>query len=596
MKKQTILNFYPITKGFRKNFAISFVFVILSVVFSYLTPQVVRLIIDSVIGDKPFDLPQFLVNIIERNGGRDFLVQNLVICAIASFLLSTASALCDLGSRINLAKAAEGSLETLRNLLFGHIQRLPYRWHGEHQTGDIIQRCTMDVETLKVFVTEHLQALVRTVFLIVIALVLMFAMNPLLATIAFIFIPITLTYSLVFYKLIGSRFRSADECEGELSSVAQENLTAVHVVRAFGRERHEVKKFEERNNEFADRWINLGVVMGLNWGIGDFIGFVQIVSIITGGTILAVNSVITLGDFVAFVYYNSMLVWPIRQLGRILSELSKSTISARRLFEILDSEEEKSCENPVEADMAGDIEFSNVSFGYDDKTKAVKDINIKLKGGETLGILGATGSGKSTLVSLLDRLYELDDDGGCITIGGVDIRNIDREYLRKHIGIVLQEPFLFSKTFKENISDGAGNDDIDRIREFADISVIDSSIMSFANGYDTMIGERGVTISGGQRQRVAIARMLSQETPIKIFDDSLSAVDMETDAKIREAINTRIKGTTIIISHRIATVMNADIIIVMEKGRIIQRGIHKSLIKEDGIYRRIYESQSAKED
>ncbi len=311
---------------------------------------------------------------------------------------------------------------------------------------------------------------------------------------------------------------------------------------------------------------------------------------------MAVDNVITLGDFIAFVYYNSMLVWPIRQLGRILSELSKSTVSARRLLYILDAEEEKSTPNPKIADMTDDIEFKNVSFGYDENNPVVKDINFKIEGGKTLGILGATGSGKSTIVALLDRLFEMPNDGGSITIGGVDIRDIELKKLRKGIGIVLQEPFLFSKTFRENISDGSGNDDLENIRKFADIAVIDSSITGFVNGYDTMIGERGVTISGGQRQRVAIARMLAQETPIKIFDDSLSAVDMDTDAKIREAINTKIKGTTIIISHRIATVMNADLIIVLEKGRIVESGTHRSLIESTGIYHRIYESQSARVD
>ncbi len=596
MKTKNILHLAPITKGFRKNFAASFVFVILAVGFSYLTPQVVRIIVDSVIGDKPFALPNFLVNIIEQYGGRDFLVQNLIVCAVVSFALSMLSSLCDFGSRYNLARGSEGTLEQLRNRLFEHIGRLPYSWHGNHQTGDIIQRCTMDVETIKMFVNEHLQALVRTIFLILIALALMFPMNVLLSTIALVFIPITLGYSLIFYKLIGSKFRHADECEGDLSSVAQESLTAVHVVRAFGRERHEIKKFEKYNNLFAELWIKLGVVMGLNWGIGDLIGFVQIVTIITVGTFLAVDNVITLGDFIAFVYYNSMLVVPIRQLGRILSELSKSTVSARRLLYILDAEEEVSTDNPKNADMTADIEFKNVSFGYDETKHVVSDISFKIEGGKTLGILGATGSGKSTLVALLDRLFELPDDGGSITIGGVDIRDIEREKLRKSIGIVLQEPFLFSKTFRENISDGAGSDDLEKIRKFADIAVIDDSIMGFLNGYDTMIGERGVTISGGQRQRVAIARMLAQETPIKIFDDSLSAVDMETDAKIREAINTKIKGTTIIISHRIATVMNADLIIVLEKGRIAERGTHRSLIDSTGIYHRIYESQSARTD
>ncbi len=596
MKKHNILSFYPMTKGYRFGLVVSFLFVISSVVFSYLTPQVVRITVDSIIGTEPFELPVFLTNIIEANGGRDFLAQNLILCAAVSFILSISSALCDLASRRLLAKSSEGTLEVVRNRLFEHIQLLPYKWHNDHQTGDIIQRCTMDVELIKNFINEHLQALVRTVFLICIALLLMFPMNATMSFIALAFIPITLMYSFVFYKLIGNKFRNADETEGELNSIAQESLTAVYVVRAFGREEHEINKFEVKNKEFADHWIGLGALMGANWSTGDFIGFVQITTIIVTGTFLAVEGTITLGDFITFVYYNSMLVWPIRQLGRILSELSKSAVSSRRIFEIFDAQREEVCENPKTSDMNGDIEFRDVYFGYNDNTQAVSNISFTLKGGKTLGILGSTGSGKSTLMYLLDRLYELQPGGGKILIGGVDIKEMDIQYLRKNIGIVLQEPFLFSKTFKENISDGAHSEDLEAIRMYSKLAVIDSSIISFAQGYDTLIGERGVTISGGQRQRVAIARMLMQNTPIKIFDDSLSAVDMETDAKIRKAINERVKGTTIIITHRIATVMNADMILVMDKGRIVQSGNHKSLVEEEGIYRRVFESQSMKED
>ncbi len=596
MKKHNILSFYPMTKGYRFGLVVSFLFVMLSVVLSYLTPQVVRITVDSIIGDEPFALPSLFVNFINSYGGREFLAENLIWCAVISFVLSVAAALCDFGSRRFLASSSEGILEVVRNRLFEHIQLLPYRWHNDHQTGDIIQRCTMDVELIKNFINEHLQALIRTVFLIFIALALMFPMNVMLSLIALSFIPITLLYSFVFYKLIGNKFRSADETEGELNSVAQENLTAVYVVRAFGRESHELEKFEEKNKEFADHWISLGALMGANWSTGDFIGFVQIATIIIVGTFLAVDGTITLGDFITFVYYNAMLVWPIRQLGRILSELSKSAVSSTRIFEILDTEREKSCENPKTTDMTKAIEFKNVYFGYNEHTTAVSNISFKLQGGKTLGILGSTGSGKSTLMYLLDRLYELKPGGGEILIGGVNINEIDLQYLRQNIGIVLQEPFLFSKTFRENISDGAHSEDLDSIRMYSQLAVIDSSIIGFAHGYDTLIGERGVTISGGQRQRVAIARMLMQDTPIKIFDDSLSAVDMETDAKIRTAINERVKGTTIIITHRIATVMNADLILVMDKGNIVQSGNHKSLVEEDGIYRKVFESQRMKEE
>ena len=594
-KKYSILDFYPMTKGFRLKFILSLLFMMIAVLLSYLTPQVIRVTVDSVIGTEPFELPEFLSNIINNFGGRDFLRHNLIFCAIASVALSVSSALCDFGARLNLASSCEGSLEILRNKLFKHIQKLPYDWHNKNQTGDIIQRCTVDVDMIKQFVNEHFHALFRTVFLIIIALVLMFPISFKLSMIALIFIPITLIYSAVFYVIIGNKFKLADECEGELSSVAQENLTAVRVVRAFGREKHEIDKFSKKNQEFADLWVKLGLSMGFNWGFGDLIGFAQVVCIIIFGSIEAVAGNITVGEYILFVSYNAMMVWPIRQLGRVLAELSKTGISATRLFDILSSKPEKLDAGLKNADMKADIEFKNINFSYNDvKEETLKNINFKIEGGKTLGILGSTGSGKSTLIYLLDRLYELPKENGTISIGGVDIRDLSLEYLRDNIGIVLQEPFLFSKNFKDSIGDSLETCELDEVRDYAKIAVVDDTIMKFANKYDTQIGERGVTISGGQKQRVAIARMLMEKTPIKIFDDSLSAVDMETDALIRESINKNVSGTTIIIAHRIATIKNADLIIVMDKGEIVQQGTHKNLILQDGIYKTIYESQTAK--
>ncbi len=583
------------TKGYRFKFVLALLLIISAVVLSYLTPQVIRITVDSVIGTEPFALPKFFTDFIESLGGRNFLIQNIIFCALASLILSILAALCDFGARFSLAKACEGSLETIRNRLFEHIQLLPYNWHNTHQTGDIIQRCTMDVDLIKNFVTDPFQGLIRTIFLMIVSFSFMFSMNITLSLISLAFIPVTLIYSLVFYVIVAKKFKHADECEGELSSVAQENLTAVRVVRAFGREKFEVDKFNKKNEEFATLWVKLGTVMGFNWGFGDLLSTLQIVTILISGVFFAVDGSITVGEFLLFVFYNNMLVWPIRNLGKILSELGKTSISAQRLFDILDQETEHQGDGNETPDMSGDIEFKNVNFGYNPYLKTVSGINFKIEGGKTLGILGSTGSGKSTLMYLLDRLYELPPENGSITINGVDIRKIPLTYLRKNIGIVLQEPFLFSKSFRESISDGAESSDIETVRKYASMAYIDNTIVGFKEGYDTHIGERGVTISGGQKQRVAIARMLMQDTPIKIFDDSLSAVDMETDTKIRNELNTNVKGTTIIITHRITTAKNADLIIVMDKGSIVQMGTHADLSTTDGIYKRIYDSQKSKD-
>ena len=581
----------PFTKGLRRHFILALVSIIVAVFANYMTPQVIRVTVDSVINDTPFNLPGFLTSWIEALGGREFLRQNIVLCALASLIFAVLSGVTTYLSRLHMAKGCEGTVTRIRDTLFSHIQRLPYAWHNLNQTGDIIQRCTQDVDLIRNFISDQLLELVRVIVLIAVSLALMFSMNVPLALIALIFIPIVVGYSLIFFVIVGNRFRVADEAEGVLTAIVQENLTGVRVVRAFGRERFEKDKFNRQNDLFSDMWVRLGRVMGLNWGLGDLLSGLQVITILAAGIFFVVDGAITEGEYLAFIAYNSMLVWPTRSLGRLLSELSKTGISSKRLFEILDAEPERDAENPVEPPMDRDIAFKNVNFSYGTTGEVLHDISFTVPAGTTLGILGSTGSGKSTLTYLLDRLYELPEGAGTITIGGVDIRNISLAHLRRHIGIVLQEPFLFSKSFKDSISDGSDRHDLESVREYARLAVIDDTIGSFAEGYDTQIGERGVTISGGQKQRVAIARMLMQDTPIKIFDDSLSAVDMETDAKSRESINKNVRGTTIIIAHRITTIMNADQIIVMDKGRIVQRGTHETLSKTDGIYKRIYDTQ-----
>lgn len=594
-KSANILRFFPFTKGFRWMFLLGIVLLILSVTLNSFMPQVIRTTIDSVIGDEPFALPQFLIDFIESIGGREFLRNNILICALCALFLSVISLANDMTSKLLLSNASEGFIQKLRNTLFPHIQKLPYNWHTKNQTGDIIQRCTQDVDIIWAFIVNQVPGFFRTIFTICVYVTLMFTMNVTLSIIAVAFIPLTIAYSLVFYKLTSVKFKHADECEGQVTAMVQENLTGVRVVRAFGRERYEVDKFDKKITDYSELWVKLGVVLGFDWGLGDLISFGQVALILSIGTYLAIQGDITTGEFLTFIFYNSMMIWPVRNLGRSISEMGKAKISSERIFYILDSEEED-IDTSAEANIVtGDIEFKNVNFSYNEKSETLKNISFKIKEGTTLGILGSTGSGKSTLMYLLDRLYELPRENGTITIGGRDIRDIPLKDLRNSISIVLQEPFLFSKSFKENIADGSLDQELESVKKFAQLSYIDDTISGFKEGYDTQIGERGVTISGGQKQRVAIARMLMQKRPIKIFDDSLSAVDMETDAKIRESIKNNVKGTTIIIAHRITTIMNADLIIVLDKGNLIQMGTHDELIKNEGVYRRIYNIQQSKD-
>ncbi len=595
--KSSLNMLYSFTKGLRRFYFFAILFTMFAIIFNYLMPQVIRLIIDSIIGTEDLNLPQFILDLINSVGGKEMLKNHLVIGAAVSLALAVLSGIFTYLYRYCMAKGSEGTIRKLRNHLYDHIQKLPYSWHVKNQTGDIIQRCTSDVETIKNFLGIQLIEMVRTVFLLAFSLTLMFTMNVKLSLIALAFIPIVVAYSGIFFKKIADRFKYADEAEGALSAMVQENFTGVRVVRAFGRQAYEIENFDTKNNYFANYWIKLGMLLSKYWGIGDLVSGLQVMTIIVMGSIEAANGVITLGEFMVFVFYNAMLVWPVRQFGRILSEMSKTSVSLNRIKEILSVDEEKDCPEALKPEMNKDIEFKNVTFDYEGQKPVLKDISFKIKAGTTFGILGGTGSGKSTIMYLLDRLYELPEGSGSIEVGGVDIRKINLKHLRSNIGFVLQEPFLFSKTIQENIDAFEGSNNLERIRHFAEVAAVDEAIMNFSKGYDTIVGERGVTLSGGQKQRVAIARMLMQRSPIMIFDDSLSAVDSETDAKIRGALkeNTA-KSTVILVSHRITTLMNADVIMVLEDGQVTEMGNHSELLKnENGTYRKIYDIQSSLE-
>ena len=590
--RKSLATIFRFSGGVKKYLFITVISTALAVFFQFLTPQIIRFTVDYVIGTEPPALPPFVMVWIESLGGRDFLRSSLMLIAAMVVLCALLNSLFAFVSRMSAATFAESVIKRLRNTLFEHTQRLPYSWHVEHQTGDIIQRCTSDVEVVRNFVSHQLLQIIRTFLLITVSLALMFSMNVTLSIVALVFIPLVILYSTIFFSSIRKKFRVCDELEGELTVAVQENLTGVRVVRAFGRERHELDQFDEKNEKYTGSWVRLGSTLGLYWGLGDLATGLQIISIIAVGAILASRDALTLGEFLVFVSYNHMLACPVRAMGRILSDFSKTSVSTARIRDILDAEAEKPEPEGIQPDMRGDIVFENVSFSYGSEP-LIKNLSFTIEGGTTFGILGATGSGKSTIAALLNRLYELEEGSGRITIGGVDIRRIERSYLRRNVGVVLQEPFLFSKTIGENISIAAPGARLEEIRTSAAAAALDESVMGFQKGYDTVVGERGVTLSGGQKQRVAIARTLMMRPPVMVFDDSMSAVDLETDAKIRASLReVRRSATIIIISHRINTLLGADKILVLENGEIAELGTPEELMEKGGIFRRTYEMQS----
>ena len=591
--KQTISLLWRFLKGAKRYFLITILAAGITALADMLQPQIIRAAVDCALGGEEGDFPAFVMELVDRVGGFAYLGQHLWIMALAVLAVALVQVVSQYAFRVYNTKASETLVKTMRDQLFSHIQHLPFSWHMKNRTGDIIQRCTSDIDTTKNFLSEQLTAIFRIALLLVLSITFMLSMHPLLTLIALIPTPIIIVYSFHFHNQVHDGFEACDESEGKLSAMAQENLTGVRVVRAFGQERSEIEKFGKQNDHYTSLWEKMGKTLSRFWSVSDILSGVQIMLVVIFGAYFCIRGNLHSGEYIAFISYNSMMVWPIRQLGRMISELSKAGVSIDRVAYIMNSPVEQDEPDAVDAPMDGDICFEHVSFAYENSPEILHDIHFTMKAGTTLGILGGTGSGKSTLMLLLDKLYPLEEGCGRITIGGTDIRQIRTAHLRRNIGMVLQEPYLFSRTIAENIGIASPELDMEAIRAAAQAAALDESITSFTAGYETMVGERGVTLSGGQKQRAAIARMLVNDTPIMIFDDSLSAVDTQTDAKIRKSIQQRFgKASVILISHRITTLSAADKIIVLDGGRIAEEGTHDELKTAGGIYQKIYEAQS----
>ena len=591
--KQTIFLLWRFLKGAKRYFLVTILSAGVTALADMLQPQIIRAAVDCALGGEEGDFPAFVMELVDRVGGFAYLGKHLWIMALAVLAVALVQVVSQYAFRVFNTKASETLVKTMRDQLFSHIQHLPFSWHMKNRTGDIIQRCTSDIDTTKNFLSEQLTSIFRISLLLILSITFMVSMHPALTLIALIPTPIIILYSFQFHKKVHDGFEACDENEGKLSAMAQENLTGVRVVRAFGQERSEIEKFKKQNDHYTVLWENMGKTLSRFWSTSDILSGIQVMLVVVFGAYFCIRGNLRSGEYIAFISYNSMMVWPIRQLGRMISELSKAGVSIDRVAYIMNSPVEQDEADALEAPMDGDICFEHVSFGYENSPEILHDIHFTMKAGTTLGILGGTGSGKSTLMLLLDKLYPLEEGCGRITIGGTDIRKIKTAHLRRNIGMVLQEPYLFSRTIAENIGIVSPELDMEAVRAAAQAAALDESITSFASGYDTMVGERGVTLSGGQKQRAAIARMLVNDTPIMIFDDSLSAVDTETDAKIRQSIQQRFgKASVILISHRITTLSAADKIIVLDRGSIAEEGTHDTLKCAGGIYQKIYEAQS----
>ncbi len=480
----------------------------------------------------------------------------------------------------------------LRNDFYDEVQRLPFSFHDRAQTGDLMSRATSDISETERFIGIGLMDLVATILLLIGVVVAIFWQDARLAAIALIPIPFLIVATVRFGGTIRPKFKSIQEQLAVLSTTMQESLTGIRVVKAFARELHELNKFDLANDNWFLRRYEVIRMWANNWPFFQFTVALSVFLLLWFGGPMAIAGIITVGTLFAMISYVLMLNGPVQRLGFLVNLAATAGASASRVFEVIDEESEISytTDGYHLDDVAGEVVFQNVSFAYRSGQKILQEVSFHATPGQTIALMGLTGSGKSTITNLILRFYDVTN--GDVLVDGVDTRDWNLSNLRKHIGIVQQDTFLFSDSIADNIAYGRPESAPDQITEAARAAGAHEFITNFPDGYETVIGERGVTLSGGQKQRIAIARALLTDPRILILDDSMSSVDTETEYLIQQALGTLMEGrTTFVIAQRLLTLKNADCILVLDHGRIVQRGTHDELLSSGGLYREIYDLQ-----
>lgn len=581
------------TAGFRQPFALAITAMAVGYVFMFGAPLLATFSIDAILAGEEFSTEPWINNLagLTSFGAEPTMINYLLLAAFGTIAL-TAIAGCFLYVRGRfVALASEGIVRRLRDRLFDHLEHLPSSFHDQADTGDLVQRCTSDIETVRVFLSGQVVEICRATLMLIVVLPILFSLDPRMAWLSLVTMPLLLVAAVLFFQRVKTLFETVDEAEAELTTVLQENLTGIRVVRAFARQEFETDKFAAKNQAFRDHNNKLIGLMGLYYGFSDIICLGQIGLLLIAGALWVIDGSLTVGTLFAFITYEGMIIWPIRHMGRVLTDSGKAIVSIGRLAEILSEPMESQNEQPASGRLNGLISFDSVRFRYTD-TWVLDNVSFSVQPGETLALLGPPGSGKSTIAQLLLRLY--DYEHGSVRLDDYELQGLNRKYVRSQVSIVLQEPFLYANTIEGNLKIGRLDAATEEIRDAARDACIHDSIESFPRGYNSMVGERGVTLSGGQRQRVALARALLKAPPVLILDDALSAVDTDTEAKILEALkNRRQQQTTIIIAHRLSTVMHADRILMLQDGKVVQSGNHETLSKSPGVYQRLCRIQGA---
>ena len=531
-----------------------------------------------------------LVFLSETLAGEVTYLSYLWVAATTSLLLTAFGGLFLYFRGRLVAQASESITRGLRENLYGHLHHLPAGFYDTADTGDLVQRCSSDVETLRVFLASDVIEIGRTIILVICVVPILFTIHAPLAWWSLSMMPFITIGAFVFFKKVKDAFQQTDESEGAMTARLQENLTGIRVVRAFARQSYEIAKFGENNADFRNKNARLIELMGYYWSVADFFSMSQIGVVLFMGGWYALQGSLTIGDLFIFLTCESIVIWPIRHLGRVLTDTGKAVISLVRINHILFATKETEEWVPASGRARGAIDVRNLNFAYASGDPVLSDLTLSINPGETLAIVGPPGSGKTSLIRALLRLYPY--QSGTLKVDGHEVASLDRFWLRAQIGVVLQDPFLYSRTIKANVCVGRPNASDEDILQATEDAAIAKAIQRFPAQFEELVGERGVTLSGGQRQRLALARALLKNPPILVLDDSLSAVDTGTEKLILDALRAR-KGrqTTLIIAHRLSSVVDADRILVLENGRSVQLGSHAELIEEQGPYRRLCEIQ-----
>lgn len=569
--------------------------IVIPVTYSYV-PQFTKYVFDNIVivnqEQQQNTLPSFLLNFFDSFEPLNALIV-VAVCLIVFQVLRGGLMLLN-----GYLKGcfSEGIAQNMRNSLFKHIGNLSFSYHNNVDSGDLIQRCTSDIETIKTFISSQLPEILYIFASLISGAVQMATINVGIMLITLCVVPINLIISSIYFKYVSRKFDEIEKVEANMTSCIEENVNGARVVKAFAREKEEIEKFDKKNSNYKTEVEYLNRAMAWFWGISDGITILQYAVTIGYCIFLAERGLVGPGDIIVCISYISMLVYPIRSLGRIIGNFGKSIVAARRVDEILTQPDEYTIDGSLKPEIKGNISFNNVSFTFDDATyPLLKNISFNINAGETIVIVGKTGCGKSTVVHILERLLEYTD--GSILIDGVELKDINKKHLRNNIGIVLQDPFLYNKNIFDNVKISAPNKTKEEVYNATMMAHVHNDILNFDKKYETLVGEKGVTLSGGQKQRLAIARMLILNKPVIIFDDSLSAVDTETDKAIRNSLKKMGREiTTIIITHRITTAKEADKIIVLDNGRVADIGTHAELASREGLYASLWAIQGALED